>query len=107
MERKVAAAQDMITDMYLPHLEAADIEFSVNVHVVDGQRSAAGIAEQVVQAATNAGSDLLAVISHGGCASLYLRQMQYLLTHLLPVLAWVPVCNSNMRPKPSPMTTEC
>lgn len=66
VERKVAAAQNMMTEMYLPHLEAADIEFSVNVHVVEGQRSAAGIAEQVVQAATNAGSDLLAVTSHGG-----------------------------------------
>lgn len=66
VERKVAAAQEMIKDMYLPHLEAADIEFSVNVHVVEGQRSAAGIAEQVVQAATQAGSDLLAVTSHGG-----------------------------------------
>lgn len=67
VERKVATAQDMIKDMYLPHLEAADVEFSVNVHVVDGQKSAAGIAEQVVQAATQAGSDLLAVTSHGGC----------------------------------------
>lgn len=69
MERKVSSAQDMIKDMYLPHLEAADIQFSVNVHVVEGQRSAAGIAEQVVQAATQAGSDLLAVTSHGGYAN--------------------------------------
>lgn len=72
VERKVAAAQDMIKDMYLPYLEACDIEFSVNVHVVEGPRSAAGIAEQVVQAATEAGSDLLAVTSHGGYATLSL-----------------------------------
>jgi hypothetical protein len=69
VDRKVAAAQEMIKKMYLPHLEAADINFSVNVHVVEGQRSAAGIAEQVVQAASAANSDLLAVTSHGGCLS--------------------------------------
>lgn len=73
VERKVAAAQEMIKNMYLPDLQAADIDFSVNVHVVEGARSAAGIAEQVVQAATQAGSDLLVVTSHGGYAPSIVR----------------------------------
>lgn len=68
-QRLADEAQAQVDAKYKPVVEAAGFEVATGVNVVDGHASAAGIAESIVASANDAGADILAVTSHGGCGA--------------------------------------